>query len=63
MGGVCSKTWRKIKNSYGDFVGIYEEKRPQGMCRQRWDYNIKVDLKEVRYVVVDGIHLAQVRLL
>jgi hypothetical protein len=45
------------------FVELFEGKRPQGMPGQRWMCNIKLDLKEVRCVVVDGIQLVQVRLL
>jgi hypothetical protein len=38
---------REKKNTYTDFVGKPEEKRPVGRLRRRWEYNIKMDLREI----------------
>jgi hypothetical protein len=35
------------RGAYGVLVGKPEEIRPLGRPRQRWDYDIKMDLKEV----------------
>jgi hypothetical protein len=42
-------------------VGIPEEKRPVGRPRHRWEYNIKMDLQEVRCGVMNWIDLVQDR--
>jgi hypothetical protein len=38
-----------------------EGKRPSGRDRNRWEDNIKINLKEGGWVGVDWIHLAQDR--
>ena len=35
------------RNAYKVFVGKPEGKRPLGRPRYRWEYNIKMDLREV----------------
>jgi hypothetical protein len=42
-------------------VGKPEGKRPQGRSRHRWIDNIKMDLLEIEFSVVDWIGLAQDR--
>jgi hypothetical protein len=42
-------------------VGKPEGKRPLGRLRRRWVDNIKVDLGEIGWSVVDWIDVAQVR--
>jgi hypothetical protein len=42
-------------------MGKPETKRPLGRQRCMWENNIKMDLREIRRVVMDWIHLAQVR--
>jgi hypothetical protein len=42
-------------------VGKPEGKRPLGRPRCRWDDNIKMDLQEVEFGVMDWIELAQDR--
>jgi Lhr-like helicase len=36
-----------------------ERKRQLGKPKRRWEENIKMDLKEIRWEVVDWIHVAQ----
>ena len=42
-------------------MGKPEGKRPFGIPRRRWEYNIKKDLQEVRCGCMDWIGLAQDR--
>jgi hypothetical protein len=35
---------REMRNAYKILFGITEGKRPHGMCRHRWEGNIKMDL-------------------
>ena len=46
---------------YRVLVGKSEGKRPLGRPRLRWEDNIKMDLQEVGYGVLDWIDLAQDR--
>jgi hypothetical protein len=46
---------------YKVLVGKPEGKRPLGRPRRRWEDNIRLDLKEVGYGVMDWIGLAQDR--
>jgi hypothetical protein len=49
------------RNAYKIFVGIPEWKRQLGRTRNRWEDNIRIDLREGGWQVVDWIHLAQDR--
>ncbi|KAJ4450895.1 hypothetical protein ANN_02328 [Periplaneta americana] len=49
------------RNAYRVLVGRPEGKRPLGRPRRRWEDNIKMDLREVRYDDRDWINLAQDR--
>ncbi|KAJ4442482.1 hypothetical protein ANN_04068 [Periplaneta americana] len=49
------------RNAYRVLVGKPEGKRPLGRPRRRWEDNIKMDLREVRYDDRDWINLAQDR--
>jgi hypothetical protein len=49
------------RTAYGLFVGKPEGKRPLGRPRRRWINNIKMDLLEIGWSVVDLIGLAQDR--
>jgi len=42
-------------------VGKPEGKRPLGRPRRRWEGNIKMDLQDVGFEVMDWIELAQER--
>jgi hypothetical protein len=44
-----------------DFVGKPEGKRPLGRPRRRWEYNIRMALREIGWGDVDWIDLAQDR--
>jgi hypothetical protein len=43
------------------FVGKHEENRPLARYRRRWEDNIRMDLREIGWEVVDGIYLAHER--
>jgi len=49
------------KDVYRVSVGKPEGKRPLGRSRRRWVYNIKIDLRDVGYGVMNLIGLAQDR--
>jgi hypothetical protein len=49
------------RNVYRLLVGKPERKRPLGSLRHRWMDNIKMDLLEIRLIVVDMIGLTQDR--
>jgi hypothetical protein len=51
----------EVKNVYKILVGKPEGKRPLGKCRNKWEDNIKMDLRENGLPGVDGIHMAQER--
>jgi hypothetical protein len=42
-------------------VGRPDGRRPLGRPRRRWEYNIKMDLQEVRWRCIDWIDMAQDR--
>jgi hypothetical protein len=52
---------REKRDAYGILVGKPEGKRPLGRPRRRWEDNIKMDLREIRWDGVDWIGLAQDR--
>jgi hypothetical protein len=52
---------REKRNVYRLLAGKPEGKRPLGRPRRRWIDNIKVDLFEIGFSVVDWIGLAQDR--
>jgi hypothetical protein len=39
---------KEERNTYRDLVGQLEGKRPLGRLRHRWQYNIKMHIKEIR---------------
>jgi hypothetical protein len=47
----------KKKAAYRLLVGKLEDKIPLGRPRCRWEDNIKVDLKEIRFESMDLIYL------
>jgi hypothetical protein len=55
---ACSTNGEK-KNAYKILVGNPEGKRPLGRPRRRWVDNIKMDLREIGWVGIDWIDLAQ----
>jgi hypothetical protein len=54
-------TDEKMRNAYEIFVGNPEVKIPLRMSRHRWGANNGMDLREIRWKVVDWINLAQDR--
>jgi hypothetical protein len=58
MGKACSTNGEK-RNAYRILVGKPEGKRPLGSPRRRWEDNIKIDLRDVEWVGMNWIHLAQ----
>jgi hypothetical protein len=51
----------EVRGAYNILVGRPEGRRPLGRPRRRWEYNIKMDLREIGFGDVDCIHLAQDR--
>jgi hypothetical protein len=51
----------EVRGAHNILVGRPEGRRPLGRPRHRWEDNIKMDLREIGYGVVDWIHLAQGR--
>jgi hypothetical protein len=49
------------RGAYRVLVGRNEGKRPLGRPRRRWENNIKMDLREIGFDVVNWIRLAQDR--
>jgi len=60
MGGACS-TYGGGEKLYRILVGKPEGKIPLEITRRRREDNIKMDLQEVRSVVVDWIEMVQAR--
>jgi hypothetical protein len=52
-------TYRKEEMLIQGLVGENEGKRPLGITRRKWEFNIMMDLQEVGCVVVDWIELSQ----
>jgi hypothetical protein len=51
----------EMRNVYKILVGKSERKIPLGRPRRRWEDNIRMDLREIRWEVVEWIHQAQDR--
>jgi hypothetical protein len=49
----------EMKNSYNILVEKPEGKRSRGKPKNRWENNIRIDVREIGSEVVDRIHLAQ----
>jgi hypothetical protein len=49
------------RNAYKIFVGKSERKTPLGMPRHRWEDNIRMDLREIRWKYVYWMHVAHDR--
>jgi hypothetical protein len=60
MGWACSTNGGE-RNAYRILVGEPEGKRPLLRSRHRWVDNIKMDLREIGWVGMDWIKLAQDR--
>jgi hypothetical protein len=51
----------KMRNAYNIMVPKPEGKRPLRRPSHRWEYNIRMDLMDVGWKVVDWMHLVQDR--
>jgi hypothetical protein len=51
----------EMRNVYGILVGDPEGKGQHGRPRGRWENNIRMNLKEIRWKGVDWMHLVQDR--
>jgi hypothetical protein len=51
----------EIRNAYKILVRKPEGNRPFGRPRHKWEGNIRMDLREIGWKVVDWVHLAQDR--
>jgi len=56
MAGACS-AYGERRGIYRVSVGKTEGKRPLGRLRRRWKDNIKMDLQEVGFGVMDRVDL------
>jgi hypothetical protein len=52
VGGACS-TIGERRNAYRLLVEVPEGKKPLGRPRRRWVDNIKINLREIVWAVVD----------
>jgi hypothetical protein len=43
----------EVRGAYNILVGMPEGRRPLGRPRRRWEYNIKMDLREIGFGDVD----------
>jgi hypothetical protein len=50
-----------MKNTYNIFSGKPEWKRLLGRHRRKWEDNIRMDLRETVWEIVNWMHLAQDR--
>jgi hypothetical protein len=50
-----------MRNAYNILVGKLEGKRSLGRYRRGWEDNIRIDLREIGWEVVDWTHLVQDR--
>jgi hypothetical protein len=60
MDRTCG-TYGERRGAYRALVGKPEGRRPLGRPRRRWEDNIKMDLREVGWRVINWINLAQDR--
>jgi hypothetical protein len=51
----------EMRNVCNILDGKHEGKRPLGRPKRRWEDNIKTDLREIGWEVMDWMHLAQDR--
>jgi hypothetical protein len=49
----------ELRNAYSNLVGRPEGKRQLRRPTRRWEDNIRMDLREIGWEVVDWMHLAQ----
>jgi hypothetical protein len=59
--GEYAASMGEMRNAYKNMVGRPERKMQFGTPRHRWEDNIKMDLREIRFGGVDWMNLAQER--
>jgi hypothetical protein len=59
IGAGCVACMGEMKNAYRILVGKPEGKRQLRRPRHRWEYDIKMDLRDIVLDGMDCIHLAQ----
>jgi hypothetical protein len=47
-----------MRNSYTTLIGKPEGKRPPGRPRRRWEDNMRMDIREIMWKVVDWMRVA-----
>jgi hypothetical protein len=60
MDRTCSTHWEK-RNLHRFLVGKPEGKRSLRRPRRKWEDNVKIDLREILWGVMDWVYLAQDR--
>jgi len=60
IGGACS-TQGAMRNAYKILDRSPAGKRPLGRLTRRWEDNIRMDLREIGWEVVEEVHLPQDR--
>jgi hypothetical protein len=45
----------EMRNAYKIFIGKHEGKKPRRRHRRRWEYNIRMDLREIGWEGVGGL--------
>jgi hypothetical protein len=58
--GYATRMGKKT-NAYRILLGNPEGKIPIGRFRYRWEDNIKTDVGEIKYGIMNSVHLAQDR--
>jgi hypothetical protein len=58
MGGACSPHGEK-RSAYKILAGMSERSRALGRPKHRWEDNVKMDLREIRWGGMGWIYLAQ----
>jgi len=51
VGHIACMEW--MRNTYIILVGKPDGKRPLGRSRRRWEYNVRMALREIRWKGVD----------
>jgi hypothetical protein len=61
MSGACNAQWGEMRIAYNILFGEPGGKRSLEEPRRRWENNIKIDFRKIRWESVDCINVAQDR--